>query len=105
MSHDRASEWSETLRWGGLLFSGGFESGHGGCKKASRLRERLFGRRKNGLKSSTTFSLAAAAVFGAGGGLLRTLADVGVEDALAQTDVERGGFDELVGIDVFDGAL
>ena len=74
-------------------------------EKASRLHERLFGRPNNGLKSWTTFSSAAAAVFGSGGGLLRTLADVGVEDALAQTDVERGGFDEFVGVDVFDGAL
>lgn len=49
--------------------------------------------------------LAVAAVFGAGGGLLRALADAGVEDALAETDVERGGFDEFVGIDVFDGAF
>lgn len=49
--------------------------------------------------------LAISAVFGSGSGLLHALADVGVEDALAETDVERGGFDEFVGIDVFDGAL
>ena len=36
---------------------------------------------------------------------MRTFADVGVEDALAETDVLRGSFHELVGIDVFDGAL
>ena len=39
------------------------------------------------------------------GGLLGALAGVGIEDALAQADVERGGFDEFVGIDVFDGAF
>ena len=33
------------------------------------------------------------------------LAGVGIEDALAQADVERGGYDEFVGIDVLDGAF
>ena len=30
---------------------------------------------------------------------------VRIEDAFAQTDVLRSGFDELIGVDVFDGAF
>ena len=47
---------------------------------------------------------AFAAVLG-GGSFLGAFAGVGVEHAFAQADVFRGGFDEFVGIDVFDGAF